>query len=345
MNVVSLYLLGLDESSKAAVQAAAAHAFSTPKITELQNLADAPVPKSASSTTLLILGQSSSELIVQAEAVKGSTGLPRWGVVVVGGEKPEPASSVVHLDLSLTVETVAELLRLAAKNHALNWENARLRGDISTIGRRISHDMRSPLSGIYTSCEAINEILSEQTTDHRVLTQAITQSTDDLIHIVERMSVLAKASAEPATKETVAMSEVVFASLQRVESAMQRKNATASQPAQWPKVHGVEAWLETIWVNLLRNALQHLQGEPAIAIGWNQETDGQIKFWIENKGAVPSRLSSRLFYPYHLLHHVDAPRGLGLPLVQRLVELQGGSCGSESNGDGVKFYFTLPAAS
>jgi K+-sensing histidine kinase KdpD len=33
---------------------------------------------------------------------------------------------------------------------ALERENARLRGDLLTIGSRISHDLRTPLGGIMT---------------------------------------------------------------------------------------------------------------------------------------------------------------------------------------------------
>jgi len=43
------------------------------------------------------------------------------------------------------------------------------------------------------------------------------------------------------------------------------------------------------------------------------------------------------------LHQSGSARGLGLPAVRRLVELQGGSCGYLPEASGAKFFFTLPA--
>ena len=43
------------------------------------------------------------------------------------------------------------------------------------------------------------------------------------------------------------------------------------------------------------------------------------------------------------LHEPDAAHGLGLSIVQRLMELQGGHCGYEPRLEGgSRFYFTLP---
>jgi len=50
-----------------------------------------------------------------------------------------------------------------------------------------------------------------------------------------------------------------------------------------------------------------------------------------------------LFWPFHRLHDPGAARGLGLPIVERLVRLHGGRTGYEArSGGGSTFYFTLP---
>jgi signal transduction histidine kinase len=52
---------------------------------------------------------------------------------------------------------------------------------------------------------------------------------------------------------------------------------------------------------------------------------------------------NRLFQPFNLLHRLNATRGLGLSLIQRLVQLEGGRAGYEPRkGGGARFYFTLP---
>ena len=119
---------------------------------------------------------------------------------------------------------------------------------------------------------------------------------------------------------------------------------TVDQPADWPVVPGVPAWLELVWGNLLANALAHAGAERRIELGWT-EAPGGWRFSVEDRGpGVAPRVVGSLFQPFHLLHRPNAPRGWGLPIVQRLVEMQGGSCGYEPRaGGGARFFFTLPA--
>ena len=139
------------------------------------------------------------------------------------------------------------------------------------------------------------------------------------------------------------MGDVVQRVLQGLERHILRKSAVIAQPSGWPEVDGISPWLETIWSNLLLNALQH-NGASRIELGWSQ-ADGGFRFWLLNRqGRVPADKLPTLFQPFHLLHQSNARRGLGLSIVQRLVELQGGSCGHEfPSGDGSTFFFTLPA--
>lgn len=72
-----------------------------------------------------------------------------------------------------------------------------------------------------------------------------------------------------------------------------------------------------------------------------------VRFWIEDNGPGLSAVDqSRLFAPFTQLDHSRSEgHGLGLSIVQRIVEKLGGSVGVESNvGQGSTFWFTLPAA-
>jgi signal transduction histidine kinase len=96
-------------------------------------------------------------------------------------------------------------------------------------------------------------------------------------------------------------------------------------------------------VGLLDNAIRHTGKAPKIELGWDPSVGGS-KFWVRDQG--PGILPEKrrfLFYPFHCLHEPNAPKGLGLPIVDRLVRLQGGRCGHEPvNPSGSSFSFTLP---
>jgi signal transduction histidine kinase len=228
-----------------------------------------------------------------------------------------------------------------APHDNLVLQNARLRGDLLTVARRISHDLRTPLGGIISAGEMLKEILAEQNPASVVLVAPFFDSADGMTQLIERVSFLLKASLHPASKEKVQMGEVVFNVRQRLESIVLKKNATILESAGWPEVNAVNSWLEVVWWNLLANALQH--GKGLIELGW-QEGNAELRFWVcDNGDGVPADKRDKLFQPFHTLYEANASRGLGLSIVQRMMELQGGNCGYEPRLDGGScFYFTLP---
>ncbi len=344
MNSLSLLSVGLSAKARSVSAEAATLAFPQFTLTDVAKVEEALRAKPVSGVQILLIGDVDQTSFDLAAAAVDSSGLKRWGIVNFGACVSKNSSVTAGpAEEDLRPQWISQIFKMTARAHELERENARLRGDLSTVGRRISHDMRSPLSGIYTSCEAINEILGEHTSDHTELTKAIITSTDDQLHIIERVSFLLKASAEQSASEVVPMAEVVFRALQSTESAMARKGVSVTQPSSWPQVQGNAAWLEVIWLNLLRNALQHSTDGTRIEIGWSADATGQHQFWIENSGQVNPRRVGKLFHPFHLLHQPDAPRGLGLSIVQRLVDLQEGTCGCETSAaGGTRFFFTLP---
>jgi signal transduction histidine kinase len=224
---------------------------------------------------------------------------------------------------------------------SLERENARLRGDLLTMASRVSHDLRTPLGGIVTATEMLNEILAEKNLPV-TRTQIIFDSVDDLNRLIRKISFITRATANPIPKKTVRMDGIVAGALQRVESQVLKKQATITRPDSWPQVDGVTVWLEEIWWNFLINALQHTTDKPRIELSWRKEGD-RYRFEISDQGGgVPEEIRKGLFRPFHSLHESNGTKGLGLSVVQRLVELQGGDCGYEPKPGGSCFFFSLP---
>jgi signal transduction histidine kinase len=220
-------------------------------------------------------------------------------------------------------------------------EKARLRGDLLTVASRVSHDLRTPLGGIMTATEVLCEILAEKNLPV-TLTQSISDSVDDMTHLIKQISFIARATANPLPNGPVRMNEVVVLALQRLESRILKKNATIVDPGSWPQVNGVSKWLEEVWWNLLTNALQHTTGNPRIELHWRKESNCYRFEICDNGGGVPEIMQKCLFRPFHTLHKPEGGKGFGLSIVQRLVELQGGNCGYKPNTGGSCFFFTLP---
>jgi signal transduction histidine kinase len=220
-------------------------------------------------------------------------------------------------------------------------ENARLRGDLLTVASRVSHDLRTPLGGMATAAEVLREILAEKNLPVN-LAQAILDSSDDMNRLIKQINFVLRASADPVPKTTIRMNEIVTVTLQRLENQTLKKQAVIISPGSWPEVSGVATWLEMIWRNFVTNALQHTTDKTRVELRWREE-NGKYRFEIcDNGGGVPPEIQKGLFHPFHTLYQATTVRGLGLSIVQRLVELQGGECGYEPKSGGSCFFFFLP---
>ncbi|MEI9866473.1 MAG: HAMP domain-containing sensor histidine kinase [Limisphaerales bacterium] len=175
------------------------------------------------------------------------------------------------------------------------------------------------------------------------LADSLFTSVDEISKLIGQIHFVTKASANPKPKGQVKMGTIVSGVLQRLESRILKKEASIAEPDSWPEVNGVADWLEFIWWSFVVNALQHAGEKPQIKLSWQQNKDGFCFQVYDNGGGVPAEFRARLFQPFDSLHKPEGGRGLGLSIVQRLVDLQGGNCGYEHLPGGPIFFFTLPA--
>jgi signal transduction histidine kinase len=344
MKVASCLVVGAKVPVHATAARVARTEFPGAKVTALDTLDEALQSKTPRGLELLVLADTDLADLARAENAVDPTGLPRWAVVVLKGN-----AITVNEDAAgkkWTVDLLALAFRSAVVQHELRRDNLRLRGDLCTVARRITHDLRTPLGGILNTTQALREVLAEHDPAGSELAKPLVDSVRHMNQLMDRVSLLAKASANQSSSVPVAMGGVIARVMQRFELQILRTGAIVEKREEWPEVDGVPEWLEIAWSELVANALQY-GGEPArVELGWD-ESDGEFRFWVLNRrGSVPREKLRNLFQPFHLLHQLNAKRGLGLSIVQRLLELQGGTCGCEPlAGDGTIFLFTLPKGS
>ncbi len=85
-----------------------------------------------------------------------------------------------------------------------------------------------------------------------------------------------------------------------------------------------------------------------IELGATAQADGFVRFWVRDNGpGLAPEDQTQDFHPVHAAaRKIDVEgHGLGLSIVQRIVEKLGGQVGVESDvGQGSVFSFTLPSA-
>ena len=117
-------------------------------------------------------------------------------------------------------------------------------------------------------------------------------------------------------------------------------------PDTWPVVQGYGPWIEAVWTNYLSNAMKYGGKPPRIELGATVEREGMVRFWVRDNGpGLTPDDQSRLFVPFTRLDPgLVEGNGVGLSIVQRIVERLGGQISIESEaGQGSVFSFSLPS--
>jgi len=339
MKTTTVFLVQLPNQLGDIVRQAAEVAFHGVKFIPASSIAEA-ARHAEQGRQLVVLGACDEEDLNAAAAMVDQAELPRWAVVNLGPSSSELVESVPLSECN--PHLLSWVFRLLVQQHELLRENLALSGDLKTVARRFSHDLRSPLNCIHITCELMKELATQNELSVTPQIEVVQSSLFETFGVIDRFSYVLKASTEPAIPSAISMGEVVNRVLAHLVDAIEQSGAVMERPAQWPVVNGTAPWLEEIWKNLITNALRH--GFPAtpILLGWGKGEE-TWRFWVENQGApLPASVQSQLFRRFEHLH-TRPTSGLGLALVQRLVALQGGQCGYERcKGDSSLFYFTLP---
>lgn len=114
-------------------------------------------------------------------------------------------------------------------------------------------------------------------------------------------------------------------------------------------LHGDRRRLLQIWQNLIDNAVKYMgdQAAPRIEVGLDQGMDQVTVFFVRDNGqGIDPRYREKIFGLFEQLDPGVEGTGIGLALVKRIVELDGGALWMESEGPGKgsAFFFTLPGA-
>jgi len=114
-----------------------------------------------------------------------------------------------------------------------------------------------------------------------------------------------------------------------------------------PATTGDRAMFRQVWANLLSNAVKYSRGrDPAVIEVGAQENETEMAYFVRDNGVgFEMEYAHKLFGVFQRLH---SPKefegtGVGLALVQRIVQRHGGRVWAESKvGSGATFHFALP---
>ena len=260
----------------------------------------------------------------------------------------------------LDADALSMATDLAARA-AIALDNARLYGKIQAEDRRkdeflamLAHELRNPLAPISNAVHILQ--MSEK--DPAKLKWAIevigrqlrqlVRLVDDLLDVsrITRGKIELKIESIDATQVVAAAIETSRPFVDALEHSL-----TVLLPPEPLLVKGDFARVAQILANLINNAAKYTNEGGRIAVTAARE-GANVVFRVRDTGiGIPADLLSSIFEPFtqidRTLARSQGGLGIGLTLVRRLVEMQGGRVFASSDGpdQGSEFTVSLPAAS
>ncbi len=238
-------------------------------------------------------------------------------------------------------QEVAAMLR--QRTHMLKTRNA----DLDAFTHTVAHDLKTPLTALIGFSELLkSRHASFSGPELREHLHHISESGRVLMDIIDALLLFAKVQhIENIETEVLEMRPIVMETIERLSPMITEAEAQICLPEKWLPVIGYEPWLKEVWVNYISNAIKYGGRPPKIEIGVLKLSEDIVKYWLRDNGAgLTVQEQGKLFERFERLQRRDVRgHGLGLSLVQRIIDKLGGEVGVESTvGQGSTFYFTLP---
>jgi len=221
----------------------------------------------------------------------------------------------------------------------------------SNLLRAISHDLRTPLSGIMGTSEMLMD-MSKQSDPRYELAKQIYEDADWLHSLVENILSLTRLQDGRLTlnKQPEAVEEVVGGAIHHIMQRSPEHDITVKIPSDLLLVPMDAKLIEQVLINLLDNAIKHTHpGNEICVSAINDEKRNCVIFSVADRGEGIAKEDLpnifKMFFTTHI-KHADAQHGigLGLPICDAIVKAHGGNISAQNrkNGLGAEFIFTLP---
>ncbi|HEX3128247.1 MAG TPA: ATP-binding protein [Thermoanaerobaculia bacterium] len=216
----------------------------------------------------------------------------------------------------------------------------------------ISHEFRTPLSAQLASLELLLDRIQKQGSDPETeaLVLSLERGTLRLTQLIDNLleSVRIEAGQDSIRRRPVALDEVVENAVEMTSPLMVQRGQRirVDLPYPLPVLEGDAPRLTQVFVNLLANANKYAPAGSEIRIG-GKLNGSAVHLWVEDEGpGLPGE--GALFDPFVRGGATEPEQsgvGLGLWIVQSIVERHGGTVEARREGAGTRMYVILPLSS
>jgi len=213
-----------------------------------------------------------------------------------------------------------------------------------------SHELRTPLAVMATMLEVARADPDGQ--DYPQLLERLQITNDRAIGLTQALLRLSDANAVTAAAEPVDLDAIVSDGLDDSTGEAEGRRVTLSSHLEPAHLIGDEELLRRLVANLIQNAIRHNHPGGEVAVSTRSDAAGpRVELRVENSGPVyEAAAAAQLAEPFlrgagrTTRDGDDRGYGLGLPLVERITAVHGGTLAIVPRaGGGLIVTVTLPA--
>jgi two-component system sensor histidine kinase KdpD len=273
---------------------------------------------------------------------------PRGALVILPPVRASWDSAQLRL-----LETCASLLAISlerihyievAQATTLQIESERLRNSLLSA---ISHDLRTPLSGLVGMADALEACGADLPSRPREIAATMRQSALRMGALVHNLLDMARleAGAVQLNRQWQPLEEIVGSALAACQPALEGHPIEVQLNDDLPLLHLDAVLIERVLVNLLENASKYTPTGSLIELHASC-TGAQVTIFVADRGpGLPPGREESLFQKFERGNRESALPGvgLGLAICRAIVQAHGGHIHAENrDGGGARFVIALP---
>ncbi len=215
---------------------------------------------------------------------------------------------------------------------------------LASLGRLaagLAHEINNPLSSVAGFAEALQRRAQAERLHELEKFQDVPEYLALIQQEVGRASAIVRRLLDFARQREPSFENLNLGSLIRDTVALIRSQAVVTNkrielnlPRNLPVVQADRHMLQQVFLNLLTNALDAIEGEGEVRIA-AFPAPGQVEVVLQDTGCgIPREHLARIFDPFFTTKDVGKGTGLGLAICQGILEQHGGSIEVRSDGLG-----------